>query len=222
MNSPKTWHEFDQYTTDKLISYDPVLENVLQTNAEEGLPSIDVSPVKGKMLHMIASLAKAKNILEVGTLGGYSTIWLARALPDDGQLVSLEYSAKHAEVAKRNLKKAKLDDKVEILIGAAIETFPQLPEKGFHDFDFVFIDADKQNNSRYVEEALKLSHPGTCIVVDNVVRNGTVLDSDLEDESVQGIRQMFDYLSDHPKIESTAIQTVGSKGYDGFLLAIVK
>lgn len=222
MSSLKTWEQFDQYTIEKLMENDPVLDDVLQTNNAENLPSIDVSPIEGKLLHLLASLSNAQNILEVGTLGGYSTIWLGRSLPEDGQLVSLEYSQKHADVAKRNIQKAGLDDKVEIVVGAAMDTFPQLPEKGFHDFDFVFIDADKQNNRLYIEEALKLSHPGTCIVVDNVVRNGRVLESELGDESVQGIRNMFDYLADHPNIDSTAIQTVGSKGYDGFLLAMVK
>ncbi|MCA0971956.1 O-methyltransferase [Halobacillus litoralis] len=222
MSTDHTWKAFDQYAFDQLFSEDPVLNEVLKTNAEEGLPSIDVSPAEGKMLHLLASLSRAKNILEIGTLGGYSTIWLSRALPEDGQLVSLEYSEKHAEVARRNLKNTGLHDKVDVIVGPALDSFPKLPEKGFHDFDFVFIDADKKNNPHYIKEALKLSHPGTCIVVDNIVRDGKVLEKNSDDSDVQGIRSMFDFLSGHESLDATAIQTVGSKGYDGFLLAIVK
>lgn len=222
MSSTHTWQAFDEYAQQKLFTDDSVLKDVLQRNAEEGLPSIDVSPNEGKMLHLFAKMVGAKRILEIGTLGGYSSIWLARSLPEGGKLVSLEYSSKHAAVAEKNIQQAGLSDRVDILVGAALDSLPTLPEKGYKDFDFIFIDADKRNNPRYVQEAINLSHPGTCIVVDNVVRNGQVLDRKSEHPDVKGIRDMFDYLAEHPNIDSTAIQTVGSKGYDGFLLAIVQ
>ncbi|MBA2176413.1 O-methyltransferase [Halobacillus locisalis] len=222
MSSAHTWKAFDEYTQEKLFTADPVLDSVLQSNAEAGLPSIDVSPNEGKMLHLFAKMVGAKRMLEIGTLGGYSSIWLSRALPEDGKLVSLEYSSKHAAVAEKNIHQAGLSEQVDILVGAALDSLPTLPEKGYHDFDFIFIDADKRNNMRYVQEAIKLSHSGTCIVVDNVVRSGQVLDSESDNQDIKGIRDMFDYLVDHPDLDSTAIQTVGSKGYDGFLLAIVK
>ncbi len=218
MTSATTWTDVDQYYTSKLQSSDSIMESVLKANNEAGLPAIDVSPNQGKFLSLLAQMKGAKRILEIGTLGGYSTIWLARALPADGSLVTLEYSEKHAKVAAENIRNAGLTEKVEIKVGAALDSLPTL-EGGF---DFIFIDADKQNNANYLEWALRLSMPGTVIITDNVVRSGRVIDADSEDESVQGVRQFVDMLSNENRIDSTVVQTVGSKGYDGFVMGIVK
>ncbi|MGP4077879.1 O-methyltransferase [Halobacillus sp. K22] len=222
MSTQKTWSEVDDYFNSKLIPEQDAMNAVLESNSEAGLPSIDVSPAQGKMLHVLAKIRGAKRILEVGTLGGYSSIWLASALPENGRLITLEASEKHAQAAKGNIENAGLKDKVEILVGPANETFPSLAESDTTPFDFVFIDADKRNNPSYIKWAIDLSASGTCIVVDNVVRNGEVVVKDSEDPDIEGIRDMFDILSNEPNIDSTAIQTVGSKGYDGFLLAVVK
>ncbi|RWZ58131.1 O-methyltransferase [Halobacillus fulvus] len=220
--SKENWQSFDHYMMDTIVQEDEALRTVHKRNTEAGLPSIDVSPIEGKFLHLLTKMKGAKRILEIGTLGGYSTIWMARTLPDDGQLITLEYSEKHAAVAQENIQKAGLSDRVEIIVGAALDSLPKLHSRNIAPFDFIFIDADKRNNPHYIEEALKLSEPGTCIVVDNVVREGKVLYSESEDSDVKGIRKMFEELSNHPRIDSTAVQTVGMKGHDGFLLAIVK
>ncbi|TMU87568.1 O-methyltransferase [Bacillus sp. BHET2] len=218
MTSATTWTEVDHYYTSKLQSSDSIMDSVLKANSEAGLPAIDVSPNQGKFLSLLAQMKGAKRILEIGTLGGYSTIWLARALPADGRIVTLEYSEEHAKVAGENIRNAGLTEKVEIKIGAALDTLPTLEG----EFDFIFIDADKQNNVHYLEWALRLSVPGTVIITDNVVRSGRVIDENSEDESVQGVRQFVEMLSKETRIESTVVQTVGSKGYDGFVMGIVK
>ncbi|MGG1630799.1 O-methyltransferase [Rossellomorea sp. NRS-1567] len=218
MKSTKTWTEVDQYFMNKLQVSDPLMDSVLKANSEAELPAIDVSPNQGKFLSLLAQLKGAKRILEIGTLGGYSTIWLARALPEDGHLVTLEYSEKHAKVAAINIQNAGMDRKVEIKVGAALDTLPTIEG----EFDFIFIDADKQNNANYLKWALELSQPGAVIITDNVVRGGRVIDNNSGDESVQGVRYFVDMLSKEPRIDSTVVQTVGSKGYDGFVMGIVK
>ncbi|MCR8995489.1 O-methyltransferase [Brevibacillus halotolerans] len=222
MQAPNKWAEVDQYFNSMLLPSDPILEGVLQANAKAGMPAIDVAPNQGKFLYLLAKIRGAKKILEIGTLGGYSSIWLARALPEDGQLISLEYEQAFAQVAKENIKKAGLAEKVTILVGPALETLPTLQEKGLTGFDMIFIDADKQNNPHYLQWALQLCNPGAIILGDNVVRNGEVIDPENGDDRIQGIRQFFDLLAAEPRIEATAIQTVGSKGYDGFALGVVK
>ncbi|CAN5364721.1 O-methyltransferase [soil metagenome] len=214
----ETWSAVDDYLTDRLLTLDPTLEAALRANREGGLPQIDVSATQGKLLHLLAKLHGAKTILEVGTLGGYSTIWLARALPEDGHLTTLELESKHAEVARKNLDNAGIGTKVEIKVGPAAKTLPALQGP----FDMIFVDADKPSNPIYWREALRLSRPGTLIIVDNVIRNGGVADETSEDPGILGTREMMALIHEEPRVEATAIQTVGSKGYDGFLLARVK
>lgn len=221
MMSPPEWAEVDAYFAGKLAPPDAVLDAALKSSATAGLPSINVAPNQGKLLQILARLCNANRILEVGTLGGYSTIWLATALPLTGKLVTLEVEKRHAEVARANIVRAGLDRKVEIRVGRALETLGQMVEEGTAPFDLVFIDADKPNNAEYFKLALKLSHKGTLIIVDNVVRNGAVADAASRDASVQGTRRMFDLLESDPRVSATAIQTVGSKGYDGFAIALV-
>ncbi|MED2971768.1 O-methyltransferase [Fictibacillus sp. B-59209] len=218
----ETWSNVDAYFSSKLHGADPDLDYVLKANSKAGLPSIDVSPSQGKFLYLLTKLKGAKHILEIGTLGGYSSIWMARALPEDGRLITLEYSQKHADVARENIRKAGLDHKIEVLVGPALESLPTLKEKGFSSFEFIFIDADKPNNPNYLKWALMLSKPGTVIIGDNVVRDGKVVDGNSQDSSVQGSRVLMDLLANEPRIEATAMQTVGSKGYDGFVFGIVK
>ncbi|MFD3448899.1 O-methyltransferase [Microbacteriaceae bacterium 4G12] len=218
----KKWNDVDLYFNAKLQAPDSVMDSILKTNSEANLPAIDVAPNQGKLLYLLAKLKGAKNILEIGTLGGYSSVWLGRALPEDGRLVTLEFDSRHAKVAEENIEKAGLKNKIEVFVGPALETLPTLKEKGFASFDFIFIDADKQNNPHYLKWALEFSRSGTVIICDNVVRNGHVIDAESEDLNIQGIRQFIDLLSEEPRIDSTAIQTVGSKGYDGFVLGIVK
>lgn len=215
------WNDVDEYFIEKLIPNDPILENVLLANHQAGLPSIDVSPTQGKLLYLLAKIKGAKNILEIGTLGGYSSIWLARALPDDGKLTTLEISHEHAKVAEQNIKEAKLQDKVEIIIGKALDTLPTLNESK-PLFDFIFIDADKPNNPHYLNWALQLANSSALIIVDNVVRNGEVIYETSNDESVKGVRQLMDLIATDSRIDTTAIQTVGLKGYDGFVIGVVK
>ncbi|WP_425383145.1 O-methyltransferase [Rossellomorea oryzaecorticis] len=215
----KGWQEVDHYFTTKLHNQDEVMEAAIKANEEAELPSIDVAPNQGKMLHLLAKMKGAKHILEIGTLGGYSSIWMAKALPENGTLITLEYSEKHAEVARKNIKLAGLDNKIEVLVGAALDTLPSLKDK---KFDFIFIDADKKNNPHYIKWAFELSKPGTVIITDNVVRGGKVTDAASEDENIKGIREFVDLLSENERIDSTAIQTVGTKGYDGFVISIVK
>ncbi|MFI7007226.1 O-methyltransferase [Streptomyces sp. NPDC050145] len=211
----------DAYLSELLAPADEALAAALADSEAAGLPRINVSATNGKLLHLLALTQGARRILEIGTLGGYSTIWLARALPADGALISLEYSAKHAEVARTNLARAGLDKTVEVRVGAALDSLPVLADEG-HVFDLVFIDADKANNPNYLEWAVKLTRPGSLIVVDNVVRGGRVVDPDDTEPDITGTRAALKFLSEHPKLDATAIQTVGVKGYDGFALARVK
>lgn len=214
------WQAVDDYIAGKLLGADDALAATLANNTAAGLPPIDVSAAQGKMLFLLARMAGAKRILEVGTLGGYSTIWLARALPEDGSLVTLELEAHHAAVARENLERAGLSDKVDIRTGPAVESLAAMAAGD--PFDFVFIDADKQNNALYVSEAIRLGRSGTTIIVDNVVREGGVLDATSDDERILGTRALFDMLNADPRIDATAVQTVGSKGWDGFVLARVR
>jgi predicted O-methyltransferase YrrM len=216
------WTAVDRYLVEQLIPADPVLEAARQANAAAGLPAIDVSPVEGKLLHLLARMQKAERILEIGTLGGYSTIWLARALPPQGRLLTLEFAEKHAAVARENLERAGLSSLVELRQGPAVTSLEQLHAEGAGPFDMIFIDADKRSNPAYLEWSLRLSRPGSLIVVDNVVRDGKVVDAESDDPDIQGIRRFFDMLAKEPRLSATAIQTVGSKGYDGFVLALVE
>lgn len=214
------WQAVDDYIAAKLLGDDDVLATPLANNAAHGLPPIDVSAAQGKMLFLLAQIAGAKRILEIGTLGGYSTIWLARALPDDGRLVTLELEPHHAAVARANLERAGVLTKVDIRVSPAVDSLAAMT--GDAPFDFVFIDADKQSNSHYVREAIRLGRPGTTIVVDNVVREGGVLEVDSDDEKIVGTRALFDMLSAEPRLDATAVQTVGAKKWDGFILARVR
>lgn len=215
------WTAVDRYLTDALVPSDPALDGALEAAATAGLPPINVSPPQGKLLHMLARIQGAKKILEIGTLGGYSTIWLARALPPDGRLVTLEADPKHAAVARASIARAGLADVVELRLGPALETLPVLAAEGRGPFDLVFADADKPNNPAYFAWALKLARPGSLIIVDNVVRNGRVADATSGDSDVQGSRRLIELLASEPRVTATAIQTVGAKGYDGFAIALV-
>lgn len=216
------WTAVDDYLCAQLVTEDDALKQALLDSRTAGLPDIAVAPNQGKMLNLFARLIGARRILEIGTLGGYSTIWLARALPEDGQLVTCEYNAKHAEVAERNIARAGLANKVEIRVGPALHSLPLLQAQEHPPFDLVFIDADKQNNDNYVRWALKLTRPGSLIVIDNVVRGGRVIEADTTDEMVEGVRRMYALLANEPRLDATAIQTIGTKGYDGFALALVR
>ncbi|AWP30824.1 methyltransferase [Paenibacillus sp. Cedars] len=221
-NDVTTWGKVDDYVTERLIPYDEVLEQVLLANREAGLPEIDVSPAQGKLLNVIARIKGAKRILEIGTLGGYSTIWMARAIGPEGKLISLELDPFHAQVAKSNVALAGLEDRVEIRVGDALVQLEQLAKEKAEPFDLVFIDADKPSNPNYMKWALQFSRPGTVVISDNVIRDGEVIDHHSTDPRVQGIRKFMDMLSGEPAISGTAIQTVGSKGYDGFYIGIVQ
>jgi predicted O-methyltransferase YrrM len=218
MSDPR-WTDVDDYIASHLLGTDDALTSALVNNAANNLPPIDVSATQGKMLYLLAQLMGAKHILEIGTLGGYSTIWLARALPDNGRLVTLEVDRKHARVAAENVERAGLTGRVEIVIGSAQQSLAAM--QAGNPFDFVFIDADKQGNVDYVMQAIRLGRPGTTIIVDNVVREGGILDEDSTDERIQGTRRLFDFVAQHPRLDATAVQTVGSKKWDGFLIARV-
>lgn len=207
------WSQVDDYLAGHLIEPDAALEAALSA----GLPPHDVTPLQGKLLHLLARTAGARTILELGTLAGYSTIWLARALPAGGRLVTLERNTAYAEAARRNLARAGLDAVVDLRVGPALGTLPTLSGP----FDLVFLDADKRSNDEYLDWALRLSRPGTVIVADNVVREGAVAHEHNRDPSVQGVRRFFERLAEDPRLDATAIQTVGSKGHDGFVLALV-
>jgi len=215
------WTEVDRYVNETVAPNDEVLEAAMKANTDAGLPSIDVTASQGKFLHVLALAVRAKRVLEVGTLGGYSTIWLARALGRGGRVVTLEYEPKHAEVARKNLKRAGLAKKVEIRVGAAADSLARLVDEGVKPFDLIFIDADKKNNAVYLDWALKLAKPGTLIVVDNVVRDGKLADAESDDPDIVGTRAMFQRMAGEPRLVATALQTVGTKGYDGFAIAIV-
>ncbi len=214
------WNAVDDYFA-HIVQQDEPLKAALAANEAAGLPPIDVSPAHGKMLHLLTRIAGARKALEIGALGGYSTIWIARALPADGRLVTLEAIERHASVARANVARAGLADKVEIRVGAALDSLPKIEAEGLGPFDFVFIDADKENNAHYLAWALRLSRPGTTIVVDNVVRDGRILDAASRDADVVGVRRMFEMMKGEPRLSATAVQTVGAKGWDGFALAVV-
>ncbi len=217
------WTAVDGYLDEVLgLHEDPVLESALQASSAAGLPPIQVSPTQGRLLYLLARLRGARRILEIGTLGGYSAIWLARALPPDGRLVSCEIDPHHAAVARANLARAGLDGVAEVRVGPAVQTLARLSEEGTDPYDLVFIDADKPSNPDYFAGALRLALPGTVVVVDNVVRDGAVVDADSEDAGVQGTRRVLEAMAAEPSVEVTAVQTVGSKGYDGFALALVR
>ncbi|HTT99946.1 MAG TPA: O-methyltransferase [Rhizomicrobium sp.] len=215
--SEKLWADVDTYLEDALLGDDPVLDAARKASRTAGLPDIAVSPAQGKFLHLMARMIGAKRILEVGTLGGYSAIWLARALPADGQLITLEYDPKHADVARSNIRNAGFADRVEVITGAAIDTLPTLGGL----FDFSFIDADKKSNPDYFHWALKLSRQGSVIVVDNVIREGRVIQTGTNDANIEGIRRLNTMIAAEPRVSATALQTVGNKGYDGFAVALV-
>jgi predicted O-methyltransferase YrrM len=215
------WTEVDQYFSESLLPSDPILESALEATVAAGLPAISVSPNQGKLLQMLAQIVGARSILEIGTLGGYSTIWLARGLRAGGRLITLEVDPKHAEVAQLNVARAGLRDVVDVRIGNAVEILPQLSAERRGPFDLIFIDADKPNIPTYFEWALKLSRPGTLIIVDNVVRDGAVIDADSSDPSVQGVRRFIELLGAESRASGTVIQTVGIKGYDGFAIVLV-
>ena len=215
--SDVVWQSVDEYFTGQLLAPDPVLDAALGANALGGLPPIDVSPLQGKLLHLLARSIGARRILEVGTLGGYSTIWLARALGPDGRLVTCELDPHHAEVARSNVARAGLDGVVDVRLGPALDILPTLDGP----FDLVFIDADKASGAEYFRHAMRLSRPGGAIVVDNVVRGGGVVDADSDDPAVSGTRALAEVVAQEPRVDATVVQTVGRKGYDGFLLARV-
>jgi predicted O-methyltransferase YrrM len=215
------WSAVDHYFSEQLSLSDPALDAAMAANKAAELPAIDVAPNQGKLLQLLAQLAGARRILEIGTLGGYSTIWLARALPAGCRLITLEFNPKHAEIARANIARAGLTELVEIRVGAALDTLPKLQSESKQPFDLIFIDADKPNNSEYALWAIKLSRPGTLIIIDNVVRDGAVIDGSSTDKDVQGARQLFELLANEPRLSATAIQTVGTKGYDGIAFAIV-
>ena len=217
----EAWCAVDRYIVDRLVPADPALDEALAANQVAGLPAHDVSPAQGKLLHLLARMIGARRVLEIGTLGGCSTIWLARALSEGGVVVTLEADPHHAEVARGNIERAGLAACVDLRVGPALETLPQVGAAGLGPFDLVFIDADKPSNPDYLAWALKLARPGAVIIGDNVVRGGAVVDPDSADPRVQGIRRFFNLLAGEPRLSATAIQTVGSKGWDGFALAIV-
>jgi predicted O-methyltransferase YrrM len=217
----ETWTAVDRYLAGLFVPSDPALDAALEASAAAGLPPIGVSPVQGKLLQLLARIQGARNILEIGTLGGYSTIWLARALPAGGRLITLEFDPKHAEVARANLVRAGLAGVVELRVGRALDTLPQLAAEGRGPFDFIFIDADKPSTADYFAWSLKLSRTGSVIIVDNVVRKGAVSDAASDDPNVRGMRRFFEALAAEKRVNATVIQTVGSKGYDGFAIAFV-
>jgi predicted O-methyltransferase YrrM len=215
------WTAVDNYFGGLLAPSDEKLNAALDANRAADLPTIDVSPLQGKFLHVLVHMTQARRVLEIGLLGGYSTIWMARALPEGGRIVSLEFSPRHAEVARANLLNAGLLDRVEIHVGPALDTLPALAMLGAAPFDLIFIDADKPNNPQYLEWALKLAHPGTVIVVDNVARHGNISDAASMEPDIQGTRLCLEKMAAEPRLSAVALQTVGVKGLDGFAMAVV-
>jgi predicted O-methyltransferase YrrM len=215
------WNAMDEFLASRLLTPDAALDAALQASAAAGLPAINVAPNQGKLLHLLAKLRGARRILELGTLGGYSTIWLARALPSDGRLISLEANPDHAKVARANIEHAGLSGIVSIVIGAAVQTLERFVTDGVEPFDMIFLDADKKSYPEYLRLSLQLSRPGTVIVADNVIRRGEIADLASTDPDVAGLHGFFRLLAANPRLDSTAIQTVGSKGWDGFSVSIV-
>ena len=221
MDNEQTWEAVDEYLGGLLATDDAALKETLAASDKAGLPGIQVTATHGKLLHLLARLHGARRILELGTLGGYSTIWLARALPADGRLITLEYEPKHAEVARQNFKRAGVDSLIDLRVGAALDILPQLAKENAGPFDLIFIDADKENYEGYFRWALRLSRVGTVIIADNVVRKGAVIEPDHSDPRVQGVRRFLDAVAAEPRVSATAIQSVGTKGYDGFAFLLV-
>ena len=215
------WSKVDDYFVRRLFSPEEGLSHVLRSNASAGLPLIDVSPAQGKLLYLLAKLTGARRVLEVGTLGGYSTLWLAKALPSEGKVVTLELEPLHAEVARRNFELNAVASMIEVIVGKALDSLELIQRRGGELFDLAFIDADKVNTMEYFQRAVTLCRPGALIIVDNVVRKGQVLESESIDPSVVGIRRFIEALSVMKSVEATAVQTVGAKGYDGFIVARV-
>ncbi|MFJ9367154.1 O-methyltransferase [Nocardia sp. NPDC101769] len=213
------WAEVDRYLVETLVGDED--SETLRANAAAGLPAIDVSPPQGKFLYLIAKSVRARRVLEVGTLGGYSTTWLARAVGKAGRVVTLEYEPKHAEVARHNLDRAGVGERVDVRVGAALDSLPVLAEEQPEPFDLVFIDADKVNNADYVRWALRLTRPGSVIIVDNVVRNGGIADAASADAAVRASREVIELIAAEPRLDGTVLQTVGGKGWDGFAYAVV-
>lgn len=219
--SEQTWAAVEKYVDGLLIPSDPVLEAAVAASEAAGLPDIAVTSSQGKLLYLLARLQRARRILEVGTLGGYSTIWLARALPEDGSVVTIESEKQHCEVARVNVERADLSALVEFREGKALDVLPELAAEGLEPFDLVFIDADKENTEAYFRWALRLSRVGAAILVDNVIRQGKVAEAETDDARVEAMRRFFEMLAAEPRVTATTIQTVGRKGYDGFTLAMV-
>jgi predicted O-methyltransferase YrrM len=217
----EVWTTVDKYITDLLVPSDPALEAALQAASAANLPPIQVSPVQGKLLHLLARACGARQVLEIGTLGGYSTIWLARALPAGGCVITLEADPKHAEVARSNFVRAGLSNMIELRLGSALETLPKLAREGRGPFDLIFIDANKSQMPEYFDWSLKLARAGTVMIADNVIRDGGVLDASNGDADIQGVRRFNERLATEKRVSATEIQTVGSKGYDGFALVLV-
>ncbi len=215
------WARVDRYFGGLLAPEDAELASILETNREAGLPSIDVPALLGKFLGMMVQISGARRVLEIGTLGGYSTIWLARALPSGGRIVTLEIDPHHAEIARANLNAAHVQDRVEVRVAPASQSLRELHESGAGPFDFIFIDADKKSLPEYLDWSVKLSRVGTVIVVDNVVRDGKVIEPENADPNVQGVRRLTEMMAANPRLSATAIQTVGARGYDGFAIAVV-
>ena len=220
MDLQERWSAVDAYIESKIVGEDSALRAAAEASVKAGLPTIAVTPAQGKLLNILAKSIGATRMLEIGTLGGYSTIWLARALPQAGKLITLEVNPKHADVARQNIARAGLESKVDMRIAAALDSLPVLAQEG-QVFDFVFIDADKQNISAYFDWSLRVTRSGSLILIDNVVREGEIIDAESRDVNVQGVRQMYDRLSGETRVTATAVQTVGSKKYDGFVLAVV-
>ncbi|WP_405712670.1 MULTISPECIES: O-methyltransferase [unclassified Streptomyces] len=215
------WTEVDDYFNGLLVGPDEALDAAVEASDGAGLPAIQVAANQGKLLNLLARLQGARTVLEIGTLGGYSTIWLARALPEGGKVVTLEADPAYAEVARANIERAGLADVVEIRVGPALDTLPELAAEGYGPFDVVFIDADKPSNPDYLAWSLKLTRPGSLIVADNVVRDGEVVDGESDDPKVQGVRRFTELVAGEPTLTATALQTVGSKGYDGLMMVLV-
>jgi len=217
----QTWEAVDRYFSEWLVGSDPALDAALDASEAAGLPAIAVAPNQGKLLHLLARACHARQILEIGTLGGYSAIWLARALPSDGRMITLEADPRHAEVARANLAHAGVGELVDVRVGKALDTLPALAAEGLGPFDLIFIDADKVSNADYFTWGVQLSRPGSMIIVDNVVREGAVADASSNDPSVQGVRRLHEAIAADPGVSATGLQTVGVKGYDGLTIALV-
>ncbi len=216
------WKDVDHYLTHLLVKPDAELKGVLRASEEAGLPPIEVTAAQGKLLMLLVKLSGARRVLEIGTLGGYSSVWMARGLPEGGTLITLEALPKHAEAAKSNIRHTDVAGRIEVRLGPAVESLALMVSEGVKAFDLVFIDADKVNNAKYLEWSMMLTKPGSLIVCDNVVRGGHIIDEDSRDDAVVGTRAFLDELASDPRLEATAIQTVGDKGWDGFAIARVK